>query len=100
MYDPCNKYLLVSRIEIEVNNDLRSLLLGSDSIVGFYRMRRSIEDILCCPRVMSAITVNEESDSRSTKWFPLRQNPLEYISPSCSCKASTIQKACMLTLVP
>ena len=66
MYDPCNKYLLVSQIEIEVNNDLRLLLLGSDSIIGFYRMRRSIEDILCCPGVMSAITVNEESDLRST----------------------------------
>ena len=35
------RYLLVSRIESKVNNDLKSSLLGSDSIASFYRMRRS-----------------------------------------------------------
>ena len=31
------RYLLVSRVESEVNNDLRSSLLGSDTIIGLYK---------------------------------------------------------------
>jgi len=31
------RYLLVSRVEHEVNNDLRLSLLGSDSISGLYK---------------------------------------------------------------
>jgi len=33
------RYLSVSRVESEVNNDLRSLFLGSDSINGLYKLR-------------------------------------------------------------
>ena len=33
------RYLLVSRVEHEVNNDLKSSLLGSDSISGSYKRR-------------------------------------------------------------
>ena len=33
------RYLLVSRVEQEVNNDLRSSFLGSDSISGLYKSR-------------------------------------------------------------
>jgi len=33
------RYLLVSRVENEVNNDLRLSLLGSDSISGLYKSR-------------------------------------------------------------
>jgi len=32
------RYLLVSRVEHEVNNDLRSSLFGSDSISGLYKV--------------------------------------------------------------
>ena len=32
------RYLLVSRVENEVNNDLRTPLLGSDSISGLYNL--------------------------------------------------------------
>jgi len=81
------RYLLVSRGESEVNNDLRSSLLGSDSISGLYKLRRltsvrlqaitrSIADILYCLGVMSAI---RESESRSTKRFPSEQNSLESV---------------------
>ena len=81
------RYLLVSRVENKVNNDLRSSLLGSDSISGLYKLRwrkyvrfqaitRSIEDSLCCLRVMSAI---KESDLRSEKRFPSQQNSLESV---------------------
>ena len=34
------RYLFVSRVESEVNNDLRSSLLGSESISGLYKWRR------------------------------------------------------------
>jgi len=33
------RYLLVSRVEHEVNNDLKMSLLGSDSISGLYKVR-------------------------------------------------------------
>jgi len=36
---PVTRYLLVSRVESEVNNDLRSSFLGSDSISGLYKSR-------------------------------------------------------------
>jgi len=35
------RYLLVSRVEYEVNNDLKTSLLGSDSIRGLYKVRKS-----------------------------------------------------------
>jgi len=34
------RYLLVSRVENEANNDLSSSLLGSDSISGLYKLRK------------------------------------------------------------
>ena len=34
------RYLLVRRVENEVNNDLRPSLLGSDSISGLYKSRK------------------------------------------------------------
>ena len=34
------RYLLVSRVENDVNNDLKSSLLGSDSISGLYNSRQ------------------------------------------------------------
>jgi len=33
------RYLLVNRVEHEVNNDLKSSLLGSDIIDGLYKWR-------------------------------------------------------------
>ena len=74
----------MSRVENEVNNDLRSPLLASESISGLYKMKRresvrlrtntrSFEDISCCLGEMSAI---KESDSRSAKRFPSQQNSL------------------------
>ena len=36
------KYLIVSRVESYVNNDLKSSLLGSDNNIGLYRMRQSV----------------------------------------------------------
>jgi len=33
------RYLSVSRVENEVNNDLRLSLLGSDNISGLYKLR-------------------------------------------------------------
>ena len=76
------RYLLVSRVENEVNNDLRSSLLGSDSISGLYksrglesvRLKATIKDTSCRLGVMSAI---KESSSRSAKRFPSQQNSLE-----------------------
>ena len=76
------RYLLVSRVENEFNNDLRSSLLGSDSISGLYKSREresvgskaTIEDISCRLGVMSAI---KESSSRSAKRFPSQQNSLK-----------------------
>ena len=76
------RYLLVSRVENDVNNDLRSSLLGSDNISSSYklRMRKSVrfqanlgstEDILCYLGVMSAI---KASDSRSEKRFLSQEN--------------------------
>ena len=81
------RYRLVSRVENEINNDLRSSLLGSESISGLYRSRKwrsvrfqaitlSIEDILCCLGVMSAI---KESNSRSAKRFPSEQNSFKSV---------------------
>ena len=80
------RYPLVSRVESEVNNALRSSLLGSDSTSGLYKQRgkpiqleaiiRSSEDSLCCIGVMSAIT---EGDPRSVKRFPSQQNFLESV---------------------
>ena len=81
------RYLLVSRVENEVNNDLRSSLLGSDSNSGLYKARwqksvqfqaitRSAEDSLCCLGVMPAIN---ESDSRTAKRFPSQKNSLEFV---------------------
>ena len=78
------RYLSVSRVENEVNNDLRSSLLASEIISGLYKSRRqdsmrcqnitrSFEDISCCLGEMSAI---KESDSRSAKRFPSQQNSL------------------------
>ena len=78
------RYLLVSRADSKVNNNLRWSLLGSDSISGLYKWSkwkagqvqastRSSEDISCGLGVMSAI---KESDSRSEKRFPSQQNPL------------------------
>ena len=34
------RYLSVSRVENEVNNDLRSLLLARESISGLYKLRK------------------------------------------------------------
>jgi len=82
------RYLLVSRVEHEVNNDLKTSLLGSDNISGLYKARMlrfdrskatmtsSIEDIWCCLGVMSAI---KESDSRSAQRFPLQRNSLKCV---------------------
>ncbi|KIM63956.1 hypothetical protein SCLCIDRAFT_675735 [Scleroderma citrinum Foug A] len=81
------RYLLVSRVEHEVNNDLRSSLLGSDSISGLYKFRRRkfvgfranirpIENISCCLGVMSTI---KESGSGSEKRFPSQQNSLDSV---------------------
>jgi len=82
------RYLLVSRVEHEVNNDLRTSLLGSDSISGLYKARvltcnrlqavttSFVEDIWYCLGVMSAI---KESDSRSAKMFPSQQNSSESV---------------------
>ena len=81
------RYLLVSRVENEVNNALRSSLFGSDSITGSYNLTgqtpvgfqviiRYIEDILCRLGVMSAI---KESGSRSAKRFPSQQKFLESV---------------------
>ena len=93
--------LLVSRVESEVNNDLRSLLHGSDSIIGLHKMRqsafvrlqaitRSIEDILCRSGGMSA---TKESNSRSAKRFPSQQNSLESVKCDHSPPAVLVHKA-------
>ena len=75
----------MSRVESEVNNDLRSSLIGSDSISGLFKwFRQSFvrsqaitqSSGLYCVGVMSAI---EESDSRSSKRFPSQQNSLESV---------------------
>jgi len=68
------RYLLVSRVESEVNNDLKLSSLGSDSISELCKPRlrmfaefqpiQPYEDGSCF--LMSAI----ESDSRSAKRFP------------------------------
>jgi len=75
------RHLLVSRVESEVNNDLKLSSLGSDSIRELCkpRSRKSAQletiqrskDSSCS--LMSAI----ESDSRSTKRFPSRENSFE-----------------------
>jgi len=81
------RYLLVSRVEYEVNNDLKTLLLGSDSIRGLCKERTlkfggskattpSVEDIWYCLGVMSAI---KESDSRSAQRFPSQQNSFKCV---------------------
>jgi len=77
------RYLLASRVESEVSNDLKLSSLGSDSISKLcgLKLRKSAQyepnqlskDSLCF--VMSAI----ESDSRSAKRFPSRQNSLESV---------------------
>ena len=78
------RYLLESGVESEVNNDLMSSLLGSDSISGLFKWRRMLSpgvqaiarptvDISCYLGVMSAV---KESDSRSAKRFPSQQNPM------------------------
>ena len=77
----------MSRVESKVNNDMRSSLLGSNSISGLYKMRkltsvrfraitRSSGEILRCLGMMSAI---KESDSRSEKRFPSQKNSLEFV---------------------
>ena len=79
---PVTRYLLVSRVENEANNDLRSLLLGSDSISGLYKSKQLtrvqsqtvIEDSLCCLGMMPAI---KEGDSRPERRFPSQQNSME-----------------------
>ena len=78
------RYLLVSRVENEVNNDLKSSLLGNNNISGSYKSRkgfirfqmitRSIEDISYCLGVMSTF---KESDSRSAKRLPSQENSLQ-----------------------
>jgi len=81
------RYLLVSRVEHEVNNDLKTSSLGSDSISGLYKKRGlkfngsqavtlPFEDIEDCVLVMPAI---KESDSRSAKRFPSQQNSSESV---------------------
>jgi len=77
------RHLLVSRVESEVNNDLKLSSLGSDSISELcqWRSRMSGQFQPIPPRknrsrfLMSAI----ESGSRSAKRFPSRQNPLESV---------------------
>ena len=81
------RYLLVSRVEKEANNDLKSSLLGSDRQSGSYNSTKQpkwsyaltallspwyppLSDILCCLGVMFAF---KESDSRSVKRFPSQQ---------------------------
>jgi len=81
------RYLLVSRVEHEVNNDLKTLLLGSDSIRGLCKVRKwefdgskantsPVEVIWCSLGVMPAI---KESGSRSAKRFPSQQNSSESV---------------------
>ena len=78
------RYLSVSRVESEANNDLRASLLGSDSISGLYKQEKSalvtitwyIEGSLCCLGVMSVV---KENDSRSAKRFPSQQNSSESV---------------------
>ena len=78
------RYLSVSRVENEVNNDLRSSLLASESISGLYKLRwrefvrsqnnaRSFEDISCC---LGEMSTTKESDSRSARRFPSQQSSL------------------------
>ena len=83
------RYLLVSRVEKETNNDLKSLLFGSDRPSGSYNSVKpsitttslslwcpSLSDILCCLGVMFAF---KESDLRSAKRFPSQQKSSESV---------------------
>jgi len=77
------RHLLASRVESEVNNDLKLSSLGSDSISELCKRKsrtsakfqplRLPKASLCF--LMSAI----ESDSRSAKRFPSQQNFLESV---------------------
>jgi len=73
------RYLLVGRVENEVNNDLSSSFLGSDRISGLYKNKSwpvvrfmAVTRSLHWIGVMSAF---KESDSR----FPSRENSLEAV---------------------
>ena len=73
----------MNRVENEINNDLRSSLLGSDSRSGLYKLRsrksvrfqaitRSFEDSLGgCPPLMKAARGQEKGFLRSIiPWSP------------------------------
>jgi len=87
------RYLLVSRLEKEANNDLKSSFLGSDSPSGLYKMMEPpkswctlttsfslwcsyLADILCRLGAMPAF---KESDLRSAKRFPSQQKDSEAV---------------------
>ena len=86
------RYLLVSRVEMETNNDLKSSLLGSDRPSGLYNSvepplkyafttslslwRPPLSDILSCLGVMFAF---KESNSGSVKRFPSQQKSSESV---------------------
>ena len=74
------RYLSVSTVESEVNTDLRSSLLGSDTISGLYKLRvhksvrfqATLQSISCC-----CLVIMSGSDSRR---FPSRQNSLASVN--------------------
>ena len=87
------RYLLVSRVERETNNDLKSLLLGSDRPSGSYNSEKPsgwwctlttplslscppLSDILCRLGVMFAF---KEGDLRSAKRFPSQEKSSESV---------------------
>jgi len=85
------RYLLVSRVESEANNDLRSSFLGSDNISGLYksslwwlsvRFRANTLMELLKSRILRWIGVMsafKESDLRSAMRFPSQENSLESV---------------------
>ena len=88
------RYLLVSRVERETNNELKPSLLGSDRQSGSYKpmesrggsytlratslslRRPAFSDILCCLGVMFT---SKESEMRSSKRFPSQQKSSESV---------------------
>jgi len=78
------RHLLVSRVESEVNNDLKSSSLGSDSITELRKPRlQNFAQFeitqLGCKDSVRFITSAIESDLRSAKRFPSRQNSFESV---------------------
>ena len=75
------RYLLVSRIQSEVNIDLRSSLLGSDSISG---SNKGVQDSVCTQSKdiscrLGVVSTFKDSDSRSAIRFPSQQNSSESV---------------------